>query len=216
MSLSEQRRHQVRLARRWMTWWIPAIFAVGLGVSLLGLAASIALFQEKESPGFTLFLFAGSTVFFGWIVVASVFWPLLTRSRIVPYFARELEAYGGTTMAAFKGGRGLYREIVALDDLASALDVTPLSAFGFADDHYEQEVHWHAASEGLRTVEALLEGLDARLRAAPDVPRDLQALAAVLRTAADQRVEFSLVLRLHARDSMQAVCTREARQGSFW
>jgi hypothetical protein len=51
---------------------------------------------------------------------------------------------------------------------------------------------------------------------APDLAQELDALASVLRAAAEQNVEFSLVLRLHARDSMQGVCAREVRQGSFW
>jgi hypothetical protein len=37
-----------------------------------------------------------------------------------------------------------------------------------------------------------------------------------VRTAADRGVDFNLVLRLHAKDSMQVVRTREVRQGSFW
>jgi hypothetical protein len=143
-------------------------------------------------------------------------WPFRLRPRIVPYFARALGEYGGKTMTAFVRGRALYREIVALEQLAGTLGVKPLSAFGFAYDYYQQEVRWHAASEGLRTVEALRQSLGVNLLAAPDVTQDLEALASILRAAADQNVEFSLVLRLHAKDSMQGVCTREVRQGSFW
>ena len=214
--LSEQYRLQVRLARKRMTWWIPWIFVVGLGVSILGLIPSIAVFQEAGTPTFTLFLFASFAVFFGWAVVLWLMGPYLFRPRIVPYFTRELGKYGGTTTTAFKRGRGLYREIVALEQLAGALGVKPLSAFGFAYDHYEQEVRWHAASEGLRTAEGLRQGLGAHFLTAPDVAQDIEALAAVLRAAADQGVDFSLVLRLHAKDNLQAVSTREVRQGSFW
>ena len=128
-------------------------------------------------------MFAFFSVCFGSGVVLWLIEPLLIRPRIVPYFSRELERYGGTTMTAFKRGRDLYREIATLDQLAGTLGVTPLSAFGFAYDYYEQDVQWHPASEGLRTVEALRQGLDGRL---------------------------------HAKDSMQVVCTREVRQGSFW
>jgi hypothetical protein len=199
-----------------MTWWIPWIFVIGLCVSLFGLIPSIAAFREGESRTLTILVFGFFTVFFGWTVVLSLLGPFPLRPRIVPYFARELGTYGGKTMAAFARGRGLYREIVALDQLAGALGVKPLSAFGFAYDYYEQEVHWHAASEGLRTVEALRQSLGANLLAAPDVAQDLEALASVVRVAADQGIPFSLVLRLHAKDSMQAVCTREVRQGSFW
>jgi hypothetical protein len=214
--LSEQYRHQVRLARKRMTWWIPWIFVVGLCVSILGLIPSITAFREAGAPTFTLFLFASFAVFFGWAVVLWLIGPYLFRPRIVPYFTRELGKYGGTTTTAFKRGRGLYRKIVALEQLAGTLGVKPLSAFGFAYDHYEQEVRWHAASEGLRTAEGLRQGLGGHSLTAPDVAHDIEALAAVLRAAADQGVDFSLVLRLHAKDNTQAVCTREGRQGSFW
>jgi len=215
-TLSKQRRHQVRLTRQWMTWWIPWIFVAGLCVSILGLIPSVAAFVEEGSPTIGLFVFAFFAVFFGWAVVLWLLGPFMLRPRIVPYFARELGKYGGDTMAAFGRGRGLYREIVALDALAGTLGVKPLSAFGFAYDYYEQEVRWHPAAEGLRTVEALRQALGAQLQAAPGLPRDLEALASVMHVAADRGVDFSLVLRLHAKDNMQAVCTREVRQGSFW
>jgi hypothetical protein len=89
------------------------------------------------------------------------------------------------------------------------------ATFGFGYDHYEQTVEWHPASEGLRTVDALREGLGMLGPTGRDVGSDIDALASVLRTAADRGVEFSLVLRLHAKDDMQAVCTREVRNGSL-
>ncbi len=116
-------------------------------------------------------------------------------------------------MIAFPRGRALYREIAALDELARSTGAKPLSAFGFAYDHFEQEVRWHPASEGLATVQALRQS---RGTHAPDVAEDLDALASVLRAAAAQGVAFSLVLRLNTKDNMQVVCTREVRQGSFW
>ena len=117
-------------------------------------------------------------------------------------------------MSAFPRGCALYREITTLDRLADSLGVEPLSAFGFAYDHYDQEVYWHAAAAGLRTAEALRQETGAN--AAPDLTQDLDALVSVLHAAASQNVEFSLVLRLHTRNSMQDVCAREVRQGSFW
>lgn len=136
--------------------------------------------------------------------------------RIVPYFARELQPHGGSSCRAFLGGRGLYTRIVALDELAGSLGVTPLSAFGFEDDFFDQEIRWHPAPEGLRSVEALRQGLDARLLAANGVAADLEAQAVALRIAAEQDVAFSLILRLQAKDSLQAVMSMEMRQGWFW
>jgi len=213
--LSEQRRHQVSLHRKWMTWWIPWIFVIGLCVSILGLVPAISVFQQ-DGVTTRLVVFALSAVFFGWAVVLWLIGPLLFRPRIVPYFARELGEYGGKTMAAFVRGRELYQEITALEQLAQSLGVRPLSTFGFAYDYYEQQVQWHPATEGLRTTETLRQGLAARPTVTPGLADDLDALAQVLRTAADCAVDFSLVLRLHAKDNMQAVRTRETRQGSFW
>ena len=198
-----------------MTWWIPSIFAIGLCIAVVGLVPAIAAFREQGAltglVGFGLF-----TALFGWAVLLWLFAPLLVNPRIVPYFTRQLEEYGGDTMAAFRRGRALYREIVALERLAQALGVKPLSEFGFAYDFYEQEVHWHPAADGLHTIDALRHGLDRRPNAAPDLIADLDALAQVVRTAVERGVDFSLVLRLHAKDNMQVVCTRESRQGSFW
>ncbi len=105
---------------------------------------------------------------------------------------------------------------LSLDRLAGSLGVRPLSAFGFAYDHFDQEVRWHAAEEGLRTIEALKLGLEGGPQTAPGLADDLDALAATVRVAAERGVEFSLVMRLYAKDSLQAVCTLEERQGSFW
>ena len=198
-----------------MTWWIPLIFVAGLGVSVYGLLPAIAVFREGRSASL-LVLFAVFTVFFGWAVVLWLLGPFLMRPRIVPCFARELGPYGGEAMAAFRRGRALYRKSAALERLAESLGVKPLSAFGFADDYYEQEISWHSASEGIRSIEALLQGLGSLPATAPDVAEDLRTLASVVRIAADQGVDFSLLLRLHAKDSMQVVRTREVRQGSFW
>lgn len=212
--LAEQRRHQVRLARARRPWWIAWLFVGGACVSIFGLVLSVQALPH-DGPTVRLFVFAVATIFFGWVVAMWLTAPLWIRPRIVPYFVRELGEYGGTTMVAFRRGPALYREI-ALDRLARTLGVPPLSDFGFAYDHYDQVVRWHPASDGLRSVNALRRGLAAEPLAAAGVADDLEALAVVLRAANEQGVDFSLVLRLYAKDSMQAVCTQEARQGSFW
>jgi hypothetical protein len=199
-----------------MTWWMPWIFATGLGVSILGLIPSVAAFREDGSQAVSLTVFALFSALFGWAVISWLMGPFPIRPRIVPYFARELANYGGATMVAFRRGRALYQEIAALERLAATLGVAPLATFGFAYDHYEQAVTWHPAAQGLGTVEALRQAVGSHLQAARDVALDLDALASVLRTAADKGVDFSLVLRLHAEDNMQIVRTREDRQGSFW
>jgi hypothetical protein len=83
-------------------------------------------------------------------------------------------------------------------------------------DYYEPDVTWHSAIDASRSIEALLREVGSLATAAPDLADDLQTLASVLRIAADRGVDFSLMLRLSAKDSMQVVRTREVRQGSFW
>lgn len=214
--LGAQLRHQLTLYNRRMMWWIPWIFVIGLGVAILGLIPAIAMATERGAPSPGLFVFAFFVALFGWGVVMWLTSPLAIKPRIVPYFARELAPCGGATMAGFRSGRRLYLEMGALDRLAGSLGVRTLSTFGFAYDHFEQEVRWHPADEGLRTIEALERGLRGAPRTAPGLADDLEALAAILRVAAERGVGFSLVLRLHAKDSLQAVCALEERQGSFW
>jgi hypothetical protein len=213
-TLADQCRHQLRLHRRWAAPFIPAIFVIGLAVSILGLVPSLGELADGGSAGASI-VFAVFTALFGWGVALWLLAPLLIRPRIVPYFRRPLGDYDGPSMAAFRLGRGLYEHAVALEAIARERGVAPLSAYGFAYDYYEQKVEWHPAAEGLRTVDALRRGLESR-GATPSAARDLEALDIALRDAAGQMVEFSLVVRLHATENMQGVLTREARQGSFW
>ena len=120
--LADQRHHQVRLARKRMTWWIPLIFVAGLGVSAYGLVPATAVFREGRSAS-PLVLFGVFAVLFGWAVVLWLLGPFLMRPRIVPCFARESRAVRGRTMAALRRGRALDRESTALDRLAESLGV---------------------------------------------------------------------------------------------
>jgi hypothetical protein len=214
--LEEQRQRQLRFHLKQGAWiaWVPV---VGFGLSSMGLIAARALAQDGVglSTAKLAFLWFGF-VSFGLGLAALLTVPFRLKARIVPYFARQIAEYGGKSARAFVRGRGLYREIAALENLADTLGVKPLSTFGFADDFYGQKVQWHAASEGVKTVEALRQGLGARLPAALDAAHDLEALASVLRVAADQGVDFCLALRIHRKDSLQVVSSMELRQGRFW
>ena len=210
MTLAEQLDHQVRVVRTRMPWWISAIFVAGFAFSALGLFTATAALRDGGSIGARLVIFAIFFVLFGWAVLR-ILLPLRPRPRIVPYFASELEPYGGETMQAFRQGRALYLEIAVLDALARSLGVKPLSAFGFAYDHFGQQVAWHAAADGLATVEVLRDESKS-----PSAAADLETLAGVLRIAARKEVPFALVVRLWERDNMQVVCTRETRYGAFW
>lgn len=108
----------------------------------------------------------------------------------------------------------MYLEIEALEKLAVAMGVTPLSAFGFADEWYDQTMQWHSEEDGLRAVAALRSGLDTH--ADSDLTRDLAALDAALRIASAQGVAFCLLLRRCGKDSLQMVESGEKRSGMFW
>jgi hypothetical protein len=214
--LEKQRRRQLRFHVKNAAWiaWVPV---VGFGLSSAGLIAARALAQDGAglSTAKLAILWFGF-VSFGLGLASLLTVPFRLRARIVPYFAHQIEEYGGTSSTAFVRGRGLHREIIVLEELADGLGVRPLSTFGFADDYYGQAVHWHAAAEGVKTAEALGRAVGARLPAAPDVAQDLEALAAVLRLAAGRGVPFCLALRIQGKDSLQVVSSMEGRQGRFW
>lgn len=176
----------------------------------LGLLGALVLHPEVKTSKGELVFFALGFLFFGWGLVMWLTYPFFRKPRLVPYFAREVQPYSRETAAAFWRGRALYREIATLDELAAKEGVPPLSAFGFADDYYEQEVQWYPASEGLRTVGAIKP-----LVAAPDLTGDLGALESALKAAAELGVDFSIALRVH-NDSLQAVSSMQQRQGRFW
>ena len=158
---------------------------------------------------FTFFFLQFAAVVILWLTT-----PLRIKPRIVPCFARKLGHYGGANSTAFSRGRALYLEIDTLEKLAAASSVTPLSTFGFADDYYGQQVQWHGADEGLRTVAALRQGFASQ--AESELAHDLAALEGALRIAAEQGVEFCLVLRRSRKDSLQTAESMEERSGRFW
>jgi hypothetical protein len=214
--LEAQRQRQLRFHLKQGAWiaWVPV---VGFGLSSVGLMAARALADDGAAlPAAKLAFLWFGFVSFGLGLVALLTEPFRLKARIVPYFARQIGEYGGKSSRAFVRGCGLYREIVALENLAGTLGVTPLSTFGFADDYYGQEVRWHAASEGVKTVEALRPALGGRSPAELDAAQDLEALASVLRLAADDGVDFCLALRIRRKDSLQVVSSMERRQGRFW
>jgi hypothetical protein len=199
-----------------MTVWIPWIFAVGLAASVLGLYAFVSATRYGDRSLIGIGVFGLFTLLFGIAVIQWLFWSAFVRPRVVPYFARQLEPYGGLTSVSFAKGRAVYLELEQLEESAAMLGITPLTAFGFADDFYGQDVRWHPAAEGSRTVEALLRDLTQRPHPSAALAGELEALASVLCVAADRDVPFALVLRLYSRDSVQAVATLEERHGAFW
>jgi hypothetical protein len=212
--LGQQLQRQLQIDRVRGTWWIPWIFVIGSCVSALGLFVAVASYLDGRPKWLMIILFA---FFFLQFAAAVILWlttPLRIKPRIVPCFARKLGDYGGANSTAFNRGRALYLEIDMLEKLAAASNVTPLSTFGFADDYYEQQVQWHGADDGLRTVAALRQG--PAVQTESELAHDLAALDGALRVAAEQGVGFCLVLRRLKKDSRQVVEAGELRSGSFW
>lgn len=206
---------QRQIDRERRSGWSGWIGAIGFFVSGVGFFPAFLLAREAGSPSVMPYLFAGFALGFASVWTMGRIGQRYFRPRLVPYFASQLAPPGGATMPAFRGGHGLYREIIGLDRWSVALGVEPLSSFGFADDYYGQEVRWHPASEGLRTIWALQRALDSDPGLPDGVVADLEALERAVSIAAERGVPFSLVLRLRARDALQVIATPEARQGSF-
>jgi hypothetical protein len=211
VSLAEQERLQLRAdaGRSSLLVWI---FVAGFLVSALGAWARLPLLRAegfRRADG----LMAFGVLYFGAGLAMYARGRWWTRPRIVPVFEREMAPYGGPSSHAFRTGGHLYRRLSALDALASRAGVAPLSSFGFEDDYYEQEVRWHRAADGVRSVEALQQARPPDALAG--LTSDLEALASVLRLAAERDIAFRLVLRLRP-DSLQAVSSMEVRSGRFW
>lgn len=185
---------------------------------LLGFTLAVAGLVARSRGGIALstrgsvLLMAGACYLGAGLVafLLACFW---VRQRIVPYFARPLEVKDATE-AAFTGGRSLYRRITELDRLADSLGVMRLSSFGFADELEEQELRWHDAGHGLRTVRALHAAL-AESPSSESVCAELTALATALQAAHDRVVPFSLILRLRGDGGQALMYERSARRGSF-
>jgi hypothetical protein len=115
--------------------------------------------------------------------------------RILPYFDASVPAVADT----FWSGFALARHCTALDEIATRLRVTPLSAFGFEDDFSASKARWYEAGDAVRTVEALIE----RVREQPGVlgePEavlaDLERIGSRLREAQRTQSRFCFHLRI--------------------
>jgi len=216
-ALLVQRRHQIRAGRTRRIVVLLVSFT-GVSLSALGLYASATLWGAGLRPStLTLIVLAYGLLAFGAVLIAAVVWPLRARCRIVPYFAREMGPYPSTMSMAFTHGHELYRHSAALERAACAMGVTPLSAFGFGDDLYAQRVHWSAAADGLQTVTTLHGAAMADTATPRGLVDDLDALASALRAAAEQGVDFALLLRVGGGDLQSAaVFEPRARVGRFW
>lgn len=111
-------------------------------------------------------------------------------ARLVPYFKHPLG-----DIDTYLRGCGLARSLAQLDATAEELRVNPLSRFGFNDDLRGEQLVWHPAADGLRTVAALLQHLELHSESVPDlVLSDLRAWRDVLEKAAAMNTPFCILL----------------------
>ena len=117
---------------------------------------------------------------------------LFAAPRLVLYF-RDKPGAEIRDEFSLKGGFAIARAIGELDDAAVSANVRPLSDYGFAG-HRRKPV-WHDASEGPRTVEALIasdsfksEVLTAHLR------DDLEGMRHLLQAGAAIGTAFTLIV----------------------
>lgn len=174
-------------------------------------------------------IYVGQGASWGWILVWSgilgslfftwMFFSMTHENRssalIAPYFEKRLledpALPGRPDTDPFKRGKALAKQCRQLDGLAVSRQVYALSHFGFADDFEGEEVTWHGAGDGIRSMAGLLGGLDgSALAFAGEVKEDLQSIAGALQRAQKQEVRFCLILR-NGRDY-----SFEKRKGSLW
>lgn len=113
--------------------------------------------------------------------------------RVIPYFRRRLGE-----IDTFLAGRSMARYLQHLDAIASEQSVAGLSTFGFADDLRGEQVQWHDPRDGLRSIEAILKGLEQTDLTEPirtPLLDDLGKWRQALQRAVAEDVPFAILLR---------------------
>ncbi|MGN6546791.1 MAG: hypothetical protein ACTHK7_17175 [Aureliella sp.] len=137
-----------------------------------------------------------SAILFLWlgvIGVASSLDDVHRHAQVMPYFQRPVG-----DIDTFLAGKTLIRYLNQLDAAAEQLGVAPLSSFGFNDDLRGEQLHWHSPSQGLATVNALLQWLEtanAPASVAALLRADLAKWRHALARAEAQSTPFCLLLR---------------------
>jgi hypothetical protein len=148
-------------------------------------------------------------------------WVLLLRNfrehficRIVPYFEKRVATYPDTQPSAFSSGVCLASQCRQLDLWAQGVGARPLSDFGFRDDRDGQKLAWYDTSEGLHTVNALIQKV-AGEKVHDDLMNDLVRLRDYLQKAQAQGIRFCLIVRAGL-DKWISPVEMDNRKGFFW
>ncbi len=160
--------------------------AVGIALNLLAIYSN-----GRRSDALAVFA-AIWDAFFLFIFMGDVFGgsSLLCDVAVVPYFERRVGE-----IDTFCRGKSLARRMNEIDAQARALELTPLSDFGWNDDLAGELLVWHEPAEGLATVHALLAFYQDDPAAEHNLIDDLKSLAQALASAEAKAIRFCLLLR---------------------
>lgn len=129
-------------------------------------------------------------------------------ARLLPFFGSHI---GGTD--TWLSGEALLWHSRALDNIAEASGVPPLSSFASGDPLIQGELHQQfEASDALPTIETLLQA-EATTLLGEAVLSDLHKLRDALQLAANRQISFSLHLR---EGNTASGYEMELRQGSYF
>jgi hypothetical protein len=174
-------------------------------LTLLVVFALLAIYNVVTMPGLQSKLV--QLLLFG-LVLALLISVIRTdhRTSVVPYFDRRV---GG--IHSFGQGKHVAASCQRLDQLAMAIGVAPLSAFGFDDDYPWGRVRWHDPMDGVKTMDAVLSQLPTDGAKTP-LRIELETIRDALVRAVEAGARFCLILHGPGTNAME----HDRRKGSFF
>jgi hypothetical protein len=174
---------------RWRGFGTYLLIILGLTVFTLlyGLVLLVGVGTGWQVFGFCLSLFLLCLLLWGE-------WHGRKLIRVIPIYDSRVPE-----VDTFLTGFALARNCTRLDALAQRCSAKPVSAFGFDDPLYGEKLVWHDASEGLRTVEALIATLNTDREAVDDINAvlsDLDRVKNALAAATEKGVRFALLVEV--------------------
>lgn len=100
----------------------------------------------------------------------------------------------------------LARNCTYLDEMVADTEITPLSAFGFADDFQNETVVWHSPEKGLKTVSELLQRLRKNSKVIEEADAaisDLEKMESRLEDACKSKIRFCFIFHYDAINGME-------------
>ena len=179
-----------RIARDGQSWMLGILVLLGAATCALTAGAFYCDWELHWAV-----IAAAVSLLWGWATVSELRENPEELARIVPYF----EEYVPGPDTFFSSGYALARSCTHLDAFAVQAGVTPLSAFGFADDYHGQRAAWHDPDEALTTVRRLLEIVrqhPGTVCSTEDLTAELERLQCKLHGARALGVRFCLHLRI--------------------